>query len=62
MTEKYPDIPWGDIRGIGNRLRHEYQRVDDTIMWFIATRSLQELKPVIVEMIARLEQEAPPGA
>lgn len=28
-----PDQPWGDIRGMGNRLRHEYDRVNPEILW-----------------------------
>jgi hypothetical protein len=23
-----PDVPWRDIRGIGNQLRHAYERID----------------------------------
>lgn len=36
LTGRYPGIPLHDIRGIGNRLRHEYQRVDDEIIWCVA--------------------------
>jgi uncharacterized protein with HEPN domain len=28
-----PDQPWGDISGMGNRLRHEYDRVNPEIIW-----------------------------
>ena len=51
LTGAYPHIPWHDIRGIGNRPRHEYQRVDDLIMWMVATKSLPEMKPAIEEML-----------
>ena len=47
---KYPEIPWPEIKSIGNRLRHEYRRVDPMIMWGIATRSVQQLRPAIVDM------------
>ena len=57
LTSAYPGIPWHDIRGIGNRLRHEYQRVDDQVIWFVATRSLPELEPVIADMLTRLQSE-----
>jgi uncharacterized protein with HEPN domain len=50
-TNRFPDIPWREIAGIGNKLRHEYQRIDDTIMWKIATRSLPELRPVRLALI-----------
>ena len=34
---KYSDAPWSSIVGIGNILRHEYQRLDDKQLWEIAT-------------------------
>jgi uncharacterized protein with HEPN domain len=48
---KYQLQPWEEIAGIGNLLRHHYERIDDFIMWKIATRSLPLLRPVIVAMI-----------
>jgi len=38
-----PDQPWGDIRGMGNRLRHAYDRVDVNIVWNTAQVRLPEL-------------------
>ena len=51
LTSRYPDYPWPEIAAIGNLLRHEYQRIDDLIMWKIASRSLAELRGAIVAMI-----------
>jgi uncharacterized protein with HEPN domain len=28
----YPTEPWAQIRAIGNRIRHEYYRLDDAIL------------------------------
>lgn len=28
-----PEIPWRDIRGIGNWLRHQYDRIDAETIW-----------------------------
>jgi uncharacterized protein with HEPN domain len=28
-----PDQPWPDIRGLGNRLRHAYDRVNLDVIW-----------------------------
>jgi uncharacterized protein with HEPN domain len=53
--QRFPDQPWPEIVAIGNLLRHECNRVDDFIMWKIATRSLPALRAVIVEMRARAE-------
>lgn len=47
----YPQIPWRAIESVGNKLRHEYQRVDPLIMWKIATQSLPELRPVMQTLI-----------
>ena len=58
---EYSAIPWLEIKAIGNRLRHEYRRVDDKIMWSIATQSVRQLRPAIIEMHGRLADEMTPG-
>ena len=42
--ELAPDQPWPAIRGIGNRLRHEYDVVDKGELWRIFTSDLQSLR------------------
>ncbi len=32
---EYPAEPWAQIKSIGNRIRHEYFRLDDAILWDI---------------------------
>jgi len=49
----FPTQPWGQIKGIGNRLRHEYFRVDDGILWEIVTTDTHALKTVMETMLAR---------
>lgn len=51
MLDKYPEAPWRAIIGIGNILRHEYQRVDDRRLWDIATVHLPHLHPIILRML-----------
>jgi uncharacterized protein with HEPN domain len=51
---KYPNAPWTAIIGIGNILRHEYQRLDDMQLWEIATVHLPRLRPVVARMLAEL--------
>ena len=46
-------IKGSEIAAIGNLLRHEYQRVDDLIMWKIASRSLPDLRAAISDMLRR---------
>lgn len=39
-----PDIPWRDIRGIGNRLRHGYETIDLGRIWLLIERDLAPLQ------------------
>jgi len=41
--ELMPGQPRSDIRGMGNRLRHAYDRVDVDLLWRTATNRLPEL-------------------
>ena len=49
----FPTQPWAQIRSIGNRIRHEYLRVDDAILWDIVTIDSPTLKDVMEAMLAR---------
>jgi uncharacterized protein with HEPN domain len=51
---KYPKAPWTSIVGIGNLLRHEYQRLDDSQLWEIATVHLPQLQPIVAQMLTEL--------
>jgi uncharacterized protein with HEPN domain len=51
LKAEHPDQPWREIAAIGNLLRHHYERIDDFIVWKIATRSLPDLRSTIVSMI-----------
>lgn len=52
---KYPNAPWTSIVGIGNILRHEYQRLDDKQLWEIATVHLPQLQPIVLQMLTELD-------
>jgi uncharacterized protein with HEPN domain len=39
-----PEIPWRDIRGLGNILRHEYAVVDAMRIWRLIVKDLPPLK------------------
>ena len=41
----YPDIPWRQIAGIGNILRHDYNLVDDRIIWEIVKVHFPHCEP-----------------
>jgi uncharacterized protein with HEPN domain len=49
----FPEVPWRNIRAIGNKLRHEYDRLDADIIWDVASKHLLDLRPVIAAIKAR---------
>ena len=53
--ESLPDIPWGEIVGMRNRLVHAYFDVDIGLVW----RTVQEDLP---PLIAQLERIVPPDS
>jgi len=50
---EHPDIPWHAVRTIGNKLRHEYQRVSEVILWGIIAEHTDTLKAAIEAMRIR---------
>lgn len=50
-----PGPPWPDIRGLGNWLRHQYDRVDLVTIWHTATEDLPPLKTAVLTAIQLLE-------
>jgi uncharacterized protein with HEPN domain len=56
LRDKYPDAHWRPIIGIGNLLRHEYYRIRSRDMREVATVHVPALRPVIVRMLAELDQ------
>jgi len=49
----FPTEPWVQIRNIGNRIRHEYFRLDDALLWEIIMTDTHALKTVLEAMLAR---------
>jgi uncharacterized protein with HEPN domain len=53
-----PGHPWSQIRGMGNRLRHAYDRIDFSIVWTVISDDLPALKADAAQALDRL---ADPG-
>jgi uncharacterized protein with HEPN domain len=49
----YPTEPWAQIKGVGNRIRHEYFRLDDAILWQIIATDSHALKAAMEAMLTR---------
>ena len=46
----HPEIPWRDIRGMRNRMIHEYDDIDFDIVWNTAQHSI----PLLLELLEPL--------
>jgi uncharacterized protein with HEPN domain len=44
ITEAYPKVPWREMRGMRDKLIHEYFGVDNAILWKVAAEEIPPLK------------------
>jgi uncharacterized protein with HEPN domain len=47
VLKQYPHIPWPQIKGMGNILRHEYHKVSDHLVWVAVTDKLPTLRACV---------------
>ena len=52
LKQRSPEVPWRQIAGIGNVLRHEYQRVEPRLVWNVARDHLAPLEAVVRAALA----------
>ncbi len=43
LKQRHPSIPWRKVAGIGNILRHEYQRTAYDVLWHVVRHELPPL-------------------
>jgi len=51
-----PSIPWQDVRSIGNRIRHEYHRVEPAIVWSVVVDDLPPLRAAVERLRATIDR------
>lgn len=56
-----PGLPWADIRGMDNILRHGYDHVKPGIIWNTVRRDLGPLQVSVHAAVIRLEEREGPG-
>jgi len=55
-VELMPDQPWGEIRGMGNRLRHAYDRISLDVIWNAVRHDLPYLAADAQRALAQLRE------
>ena len=53
LKARHPEIPWSKVAGIGNVLRHEYERIASDVLWRVAQDDLPLLDEVCREELAK---------
>ncbi len=59
LKKNFPDIPWREIAGIGNVLRHNYEEIAPKVMLDLIRHDLAPLRRAIESMLAGLGNTEP---
>ena len=52
LKARHPEIPWRKVAGVGNVLRHEYERTAPDVLWTVTQQDLPTLDRVCREELA----------
>jgi uncharacterized protein with HEPN domain len=56
LQARHPEIPWPKVTGIGNLLRHHYERIAPDVMWKLAQIDLPILQQACREELAAFNE------
>jgi uncharacterized protein with HEPN domain len=56
MKERHPGLDWPAIAAAGNVYRHEYETVDDALIWHTVRHSLDGLAAAVSVELDRLSE------
>lgn len=59
LTVAESSIPWHEIAGIGNVLRHDYEIVSDPVVWNVVQEHLPALEDAVRRILERLGGDGP---
>jgi uncharacterized protein with HEPN domain len=52
LKSRHTNIPWSKVAGIGNVLRHEYERIAHDVLWRVVRDDLAEIEQACLEELA----------
>jgi len=54
--ERYPEIPWRAIRGVRNRIVHNYDSVMFTVLWDVLTQDIPTLREQLLKILGQINE------
>jgi uncharacterized protein with HEPN domain len=57
LHDRHPDIDWTSVAAAGNIYRHEYDAVDETLIWHTVRHELAALRRVASEEFTRSQSD-----
>ena len=59
LIQQHPEIDWAAVAGAGNVYRHEYEAVDEALVWHTVQHGLAALRAVARDEFLRLRPDLP---
>lgn len=50
IKNKYPDIPWRQIKSMRNTVAHDYNKTDEKIIWETITANIEPLRQQLIKI------------
>ena len=61
LLHRHPQIDWAAVAASGNVYRHEYEAVDEALIWHTVRHGLAALRSVADEEFRHLQADLPPN-
>ncbi|MBF0607565.1 MAG: DUF86 domain-containing protein [Magnetococcales bacterium] len=58
VKDKAPKIPWSEMKGMRNKIIHEYFGINIRVIWDTVKQYLPKLKPEIAELIRQVMEDS----
>jgi uncharacterized protein with HEPN domain len=53
LQARHPELPWFEMRGIRNKIVHDYLEINQDIIWDTTQNDLPSLKPMIEKLLGK---------